>query len=212
MSEAEDRRLNGGSRPVPDPTLLTDQAIAKAIAAQRDWIQGQLDVRDERLGGIDEATKLRLGAFDDIPSRIDEKVKTIADLTTERFVAAERQRVEQKKDTKDAVDAALSAAKEAVKEQTTASERSIAKSEAATRDQSKQQQETFITTTGALGDKIDDLKERVGRIESTKVGAIEQRQVVTENRTALYATIGVLATLLFVFFAVVAFVVARMPA
>ena len=163
MSPAADDHIsissNGGSRPIPDPTLLTDKAIDRATEAIHQYIDGQLAVRDERLSGIDEATRLRLVAVETVPSQIDEKVGHLADLTTERFNAAERLRVEQKKDTKDAVDAALSAAKEAVKEQTTASERSIAKSEGATSKQLDQIQETFTTAIDGLRRSIDDLKE-----------------------------------------------------
>lgn len=85
----------------------------------------------------------------------------------------ERQRVEQKKDTKDAVDAALAAAKEAVKEQTTASERAIAKSENSTAEQLKQLNTTFATAIGGVTANHDDLKERVGRIEAIKQGGQE---------------------------------------
>jgi hypothetical protein len=170
---------NGGSRPVPDPTELTDRAIAKSLASVTQLIDGEVK---------------------NLVTRIDGAVA----LTNERFEAAEKLRIEQKKDTKDAVDAALSAAKEAVKEQTTASERSIDKSERATGEQLKQQQETFAKTAEGLADKIEDLKERVGRIESMKVGA-------TESRTGLYATAAAVGGMILLGLAIVGFVIANSP-
>lgn len=75
----------------------------------------------------------------------------------------ELHRVEQKSDTKAAVDAALTAQKEAVKEQTTASERAQLKSETATGEQLRQLTVTFNTTIAALNSRIDELKERLDR-------------------------------------------------
>jgi formyltetrahydrofolate synthetase len=169
---------NGGSRPVPDPTELTDRAIR--------LLERQL-------------TTLIDGEVKNLTTRINGAVALI----DERFEAAEKLRIEQKKDTKDAVDAALSAAKEAVKEQTTASERSIDKSERATGEQLKQQQETFAKTAEGLADKIEDLKERVGRIESVKVGS-------TENRTTTFAVIGIVVSVGLALLTIVGFVIANL--
>lgn len=175
---ATPRMGNGGSRPVPDPTELTDRAIARLEKSLTMLIEGAVSNLDTRING----------------NRA---------LTDERFEAAEKLRIEQKKDTKDAVDAALSAAKEAVKEQTTASERSIDKSETATREALKQQQETFAKTTEGLSDKIDDLKQRIQTIESVKLGA-------TESRTSIYALAGVVGTVVAIVVAILSFAIANL--
>ena len=98
-------------------------------------------------------------------------------LTNEQFVAVELQftlverlRVEQKADTKAAVDAALTAQKEAVKEQTTASDRAIAKSETAMTKQLEQLIVTFTTAISGVTDTIDGVKERVGKVEGIRQG------------------------------------------
>lgn len=109
------------------------------------------------------------------------EIQHLERLVFDRFALEERNRVEQKNDTKQAVDAALIAQKEAVKEQTIASEKAIDKSEANTSKQIEEQGKTF-------GADIDNLKERVGKIESVKVGGREQ----TAN---IYAFIGFLAAL-----------------
>jgi hypothetical protein len=99
----------------------------------------------------------------------DEKMASVET----QFQLIERQRVEQKADTEKAVQAALSAAKEAVKEQTAASEKSITKSETATAEQLRQLTATFTTAIGGVTDTIGDLKDRVGKIESRKEGSGE---------------------------------------
>jgi restriction endonuclease Mrr len=200
--------------------VLTDAAIAKAIDAMRDYVDGQTAIRDERLNGIDAATKLRLLALDSIPDRINEEVGHLAHLTDERFAAAERQRVEQKKDTKDAVDAALTAQKEAVREQTAASERAIAKSETATNKLLEQLSATFGTSNEALRRAIDEVKERLGEeartlraaitdVASTSNGIVQQKVGAKDDRTAIYAVIAVLASITMVTVGVLAFVIAR---
>jgi len=140
-----------GSRPVPDPTVLTTEQLDRAITSLK-------DVLETRLGGMEEVT--------------DEKFISV----NERFALVERQRVEQKEDTKAAVDAAFSAAKEAVREQTNASQQSIGKSENATKEQLNQLTTTFTTAIAGVQTSIDDLKERVGRIESIRQGASERKE------------------------------------
>jgi hypothetical protein len=101
----------------------------------------------------------------------------------------ERQRLEQKTDTKTAVDAALAAAKEAVGQQTEASERSITKSENATAKQAEETKATFRTEISGLVSAISDLKERVGKIESIKQGA-------SQTYMGMYALAGFILVVL----------------
>ena len=205
-------QANGGSRPVPDPTALTDAAIAKAIEAMRDYVDGQLAVRDERLNGIDTATSLRLATIDHIPARIDEKVATLAGLTVERFAGVDTRFLErdtrserESRDNKVAVDAAFAAQKEAAAKQDEANAKAIDKSEKATAETIKTNQELSSSKTDALTKGLDEVKIAISRIESIKTGA-------TESRTGLYAAIGVAATLVFLAIAVIGFMAMRLPA
>ena len=103
-----------------------------------------------------------------------------------QFSLVERQRVEQKSDTALAVNAALSAAKEAVKEQTLASGLAINKSEVATAEQLKQLNATINTAISGVSSALMDVKTRVERIENIKQGA-------RESVTGIYAALGGLA-------------------
>jgi hypothetical protein len=118
--------------------------------------------------GLRELLFARIDSQKDVEN---ERFRSVA----QQLTLVERQRVEQKEDTKAAVDAALIAQKEAVKEQTIASEKSIAKSEAATTKQLDQQAVTFRTAIDGVLVILNDLKERVGRLEAMKQGGTEVR-------------------------------------
>ncbi len=126
---------------------------------------------------------------------------------SERFVSVERQlalvesqRVEQKADTKNAVDAALTAQKEAVREQTLASEKAIAKSDASTTKQLDQLAITFNTAINAVSESLSDVKGKVTVLESIKLGVQEKREgisaAVALASTAIFITIAVITVVL----------------
>lgn len=137
------------SSPNPDPTILTTQALFREIKHIEDSMAA---------------------AFKEVEILSTEKFRRVE----QQFELVERQRVEQKKDTKDAVDAALTAQKEAVKEQTAASERAIAKSEEATRKQLEQLSNTFTTAFEGMRRSIDETKERISEADKNLRAAISE--------------------------------------
>jgi hypothetical protein len=177
-SEGDDVARNGGSRPIPDPTALTTAALEREIEQLQELIESKIERLETKMTGHFLIDGQRF-------SKIDEQFRTI-----------ESQRVEQKRDTQDALTAALTAQKEAVGKQDEANQKAITKSEATTTDTLNKLSQLFKTTTDALGDKIDDLKERIGRLEATKVGA-------TENRTSIYATVAVIGSVIVASIAVI---------
>lgn len=132
-------------RPPSDPSELTTAQILRETAILRELLETNVN-------GIGAVAEQKFQAVD------------------RQFELVERMRVEQKKDTKDAVDAALTAQKEAVKEQTQAFALATAKSETAMSEQLKAQSSTFGAGITALTDAHNDTKDRVSRIESTKAG------------------------------------------
>jgi hypothetical protein len=108
----------------------------------------------------------------------DEKFNSIQKQFTERDTRTEQTY----KDSKVAVDAALQAAKETVGEQNRSAALSIAKSETSTNKQIDQLGVLITTTVQGLNDKIDDLKERLTRLEGHTAGS---KDTSTDWRTVL---------------------------
>jgi len=101
------------------------------------------------------------------------------------FALVEDRRVEQKQDVGRNVDAALAAAKEAV-----------AKTETSTAKQLEQLQETFATALRAVTSAVDELKDRVGAVESSIVGLAQNKLGGKETLSGVYALVAFLAAVL----------------
>ena len=157
-------------RPIPDPTVMTTQALEREISALREIIEHRMDGSDRVVALLKEGLD---GRQEDIDAAVghlqtlhEEKFKSVQTQFTERDVRTEQTA----KDSKVAVDAALQAAKEAVGKQQEASDRAIAKNEGAT----TKQIDLISGQIGALGksmdDKISDLKDRVNLIDGKTTG------------------------------------------
>lgn len=127
----------------------------------------------------------------------DQLLREIGHLTTlvtEKFAAVdkflnkvEEGRLEQKVDTKTAVDAALAA-----------QEKAILKTELATAEALRQLKLTFDTALIGVVSSIDDLKNRVGRVEGVKLGGQESKAGLYAAVAAAVGLIGLVVTLLVV--------------
>ena len=115
-----------------------------------------------------------------------------------RFALLESSRVEQKTDTKNALDAALAAAKEAVREQTIASDKAFQKNEQSTKEALNQLTNTFDRANAITQENMNELKDRVTRAEALKQGG-------QEKLTGLYAGLSGIGLLIVLANAVVAY-------
>jgi len=186
-----------------DPSALTTQMVLREV----EILHNLIDDKEDNSHREQDALQKLLEAKEREANKIsDEKFHSIET----QFSLIERQRVEQKSDTKAAVDAALIAQKEAVQEQTIASGLSIAKSETATAKQLDQLSVTLTTaisgvtlSANELKDNINvsiiDIKDRITRIESTKVGATEQRTNTRESINTVQVALGIGLILLTIF-------------
>jgi len=196
----------GGRFPVPDPTTLTTEALRREVASLQVLIEQRIralqELQNEKLNTLAKELEGRaqscVQAMEAISEVVDANAKGNLLLTDEKFskvesqfALVESQRVEQKVDTKSAVDAALIAQKEAVREQTAAFALATAKSEASFSKQLEQQADTFGTATEALRRSIDDVKERIAEVD-IKVNAVtSEKRGATDYRVGLYAAIAV---------------------
>jgi hypothetical protein len=131
--------------------------------------------------------------------RFQDIIRQGGQLFEEKFLGVQTQfkerdvRVEQTaRDTKVAVDAALQAAEKAVSKQNEAFSASINKSELATSKQIDQQGILISSSTAALNDKIDDIKERLTRIEGAGSGSKSTHDETRSNLAMIVAIISVL--------------------
>jgi len=207
-------RGNGTSRPIPDPTVLTNQLVQSAIAGLRELHEARLEALNAR---IDDAV-LTVTRHSDIAitssiERFDERVKALTEAVAvfkqtvnERFQLGDVQTEKAARDVKSAVDAAFAAAKEAVGEQNKSNAQSIAKSEAATTKQIDQlignQQASAKNTDDKIdalkqevGDKNNDAKDRLSVLEG-KASGVNQTGVFIVGAFAVLASLSVIITLI----------------
>lgn len=162
----------GDLKPRPDPTLLTTEALMREVQALR---------RD--LAAIREFVLSEIGHVKELSTTMFEAVQR-------EFEGIAARTAEQKSDTSKALDAALLSARDAVQLQTEAFAIATAKSESSTTKQIDALGLSVDRLGAQLDDKINDVKDRLNRVEAKKEGADEQVQVVqdrTQDTRSLYA-------------------------
>lgn len=168
------------TKPNPDPTIATNEAVERAMKSERDYVDGEIKVIEVRLNGIDTATGLRLSQFENLPAQMDEKVKHLEELTMEKFSSVNSRFSERDDRTKAEgvanevkVNAAFAAQEKVAVQYNLASQASIDKSEKNTYELIKQNQETTKVALQSQSDQISDLKDRLTKVESMKLGGEE---------------------------------------
>lgn len=181
MPTSERLRALGVSVPNPDPSLLTTQAMHRETEAIRELVFREILALEKsistRLDAAEKATSLLHDDMTRFPTDLDKEIRHLKKLHSERFDSIQTQfkerdtRTEQTaRDTKTAIDAALNAAEKAVGKQQEAFALATSKAEATTTKQIDQQGQAIASSTRSLDDKINDLKDRLTRIEGMGVG------------------------------------------
>ena len=171
------------STPVPDPTQLTTEAVTREIKQLKELLE-------TRLNGMDTAMEIFREELTRSPTEVDRQIQHLEALLVEKFrtvdekfasvvtrfnerdVRSERE----SKDNKVAVDAALSAQKEAAGAQNESNATAMTKSENGFTKQIDNISELIRTTANGWDRQMSDLKERVTRIESEYVGRAKETQ------------------------------------
>jgi len=201
-----------GSRPVPDPTVLTTDAVNQAVVISKDYTDGKTAVIDERIRGIDKATELLNQEVNRVPSKLTQAIENVEKVMDTRFESISQQfkerdiRAEREaRDNKVAVDAAFAAQKEAAAKQDEANAKAIDKSEKATAETIKTNQELSKATTDGLVKGLDEVKLAVTRLETSKLSA---RESTVDHRASTGAVVAYIVAAVSTVSAVVAVAIA----
>ena len=206
----------GGWVPVPDPTALTTAQLRRELATLRELVEAQIQTQSAavtaRLDAMDEANGIRLDSMREVPGVIREQITHLKELHEERFGSIALQfkerdvRTEQAASaSKQALDAALLAAKELVSQQNEANLAAALKSELAFTKQIDQIGTIISTLEQAITDRLLELKERIDRGEGGDAGSGRTRERV--NATIMTAVMG--ASMLIALISVIAFVLKK---
>ena len=198
----------------PDPTIATNDAVERAVKAERDYVDGAIHVIEERLRSMDVATRLLNETVNRVPTDLEKAITQVTAITSEQFSSVNKV-MDEKFAGVDrqfaASDKAVSAAFQAQEKQATASEvanqKAIDKSEKATNEAALKDREANAIGRKAQDDKIDDLKDRVTRGESMKAGGAEATTVRQQNQAAVIAAVGVGIALILATITIVGFVI-----
>jgi hypothetical protein len=170
---------DGGSRPIPDPTLLTTQAQERAISALRELL-------DARAKGLADENAWQTKEFDSSVARIVLRLDRIPEMIETRTIELQRlmeekfKGVDQQFAGRDvALAAALLAQKTSVDEQNKANAASSAKAEGATTKQIDGIQSIIFANSKATDDKIDGVKSLL----ATQARSIDDK--INDLRTSL---------------------------
>lgn len=175
---------------------IAEQGDELTRAEMRAMVAALKELVEQRLGSMDLATKVLAGSVEKFPSDVDRAVGNLREVVlgelaivatrmAEKFTSVD----EQFKASKTAVDAALSAAKEAVAEQNKANTAAIKVSEGNTKEQLTSLGQVSSANFKAMEDKISDARDRLTTIESLTRGieqasgkGLEERGESRENR------------------------------
>jgi chromosome segregation ATPase len=178
----------GDIRPIPDPTLLTTEAVNQAVNVAKDYTDGKIAVLVQRIEGMDKATELLSEEVNRVPSKLSQAIENVEKVVDTRFESIAQQFRErdirserEARDNKIAVDAAFAAQKESAAREGESNAKAINKSESATTETIKTNQELTSAKIDGLTKGLDEAKLAISRLETSKVNASENR---TEHRAS----------------------------
>ena len=167
--------------PSGDPTQRTIDALHREIETVHDWAELQLlsaaAISDERIESQRRVDEIREAHRIELKADNRQTVETA-------MVAAEK-----------AVQAALAAAEKARDQQTIASQLATSLAQEGSKEQMKQQAETFSTAISGLNVGFSDVKSMLGELRTEKRVGQESTTEHRANNTQMIATASVVAAL-----------------
>jgi hypothetical protein len=207
-----------------DPPQAPTAMVLRIVAAERDYVDGQIGVLEERFRGLDRAASLLSETVNRTPTVVEKEIQHVTTVMAERFDSVQKQfeerdlRVDirfgerdtrserEARDNKLAVDAAFAAQEKQAVAQNEGNNLAIDKSEKATAETIKTNQDLSRSEINGLrksgeDQKIrqtevdEDIKKRLGAIEAALVGISSGTHSATETRVEQRAGISVNAAL-----------------
>lgn len=194
LQEDNDRHIQALKDLLAERLAAVDEKVRLAARERADQIHAVRELLEARLDGNDEAVKLLAEQLVKFPTDIDRSALTVRefaeaqvgkslaetsrvrDVMLEKFSKVEAQFVSNDK----ALTAALAAQEKAAAEQQKSNTLAIDKSEKTTQEQSKANQAQTAAAIESQAGKIDDLKDRVVRLET---GGSTRNEERTERHT-----------------------------
>jgi Fe2+ transport system protein B len=169
-------------RPIPDPTVLTTEAIRRDIDHLRELF-------DSRYVGL-EADFESFTSHHDREHReiVERAIQHLKELTDEKFRGIALQFAERDVRTEQA----FTASTEAITAAMAAQEKAIGKSEVAVAKQIDDLRTTFVTALEGTNAKVDDVKDRVVRAEGSLTGEEKKTAGISQATGLAIAAAGVL--------------------
>jgi hypothetical protein len=211
MADQETKPAEREWKPIPDPTVLTTQALAVAIQALEEKLtarqEGMREAIEARLQAMDKANHLAEETVTRVPTLLDrarqdiqvlftEKIAGISrelmamsELRDEKFVAIKEQFAEKDR----AVSAAFASAEKAGDKQAASFAGQLTEVKGSLSKQVEQLSELLRATSASLDDKINDAKDRLNRIEGQAVGKLD---VKSESHLNSSIIVSIIATLI----------------
>jgi len=192
-------------KPDPDPTDRTMDVIEESIASRDRELGVRAEIRQREQASLQELIEARLDGEETMSTERVASIRREIDIreTHRRELKAdsETHRLELKSDgektlttatiaAEKAVQAALAAAEKARDQQTIASQLATSKAEDNSKEQLKQQGETFSTAIASLVTGLNDVKGMLGELRAERRGGQEQSTDSRASNSLLVAVIG----------------------
>jgi hypothetical protein len=150
--------------PIPDPTRLTNELIEKETNRLKELFDAKVEsIKSTLMARMDEQDRARATLRRDVEQsyiHTDEQVSGMRQLFETRFEERDKRFHESDKASHAAIDAAFAAAKEAVIQQNNTTNLMMQKNENMFGKQIDSLGSEIETTTGALSDKIEEVKKQ----------------------------------------------------
>jgi hypothetical protein len=196
-----------GSTPVPDPTLLTTQALEKSISSLKElteaWIKNLKETLDRLQREQDSHLEVVVAETKHLRELIGAEVGKLTCVTNEKFARVDMQFAEMDKRNErqfvalaEAAALALQAQKDLFNSHNQATAMAVSKSEAGMADRISQLQALFDSDSKAKSEKIDDIRTRLNTGESRSKGASDLWGYIIGGVGLLVAIISIVILIL----------------